>query len=184
LKAAANVVPDPPPLARRYGAREGRYLPESPCSLARIFQQGDDLADRSLQELLPRVGVCGMSGAVADPAPDALARVLEDVGVVDQPPRDLTVQRQAPLLREFVPIHGTILTLLAPDRARGFDHSVQLRAHVRLGDRWGRLGVEQLLSPIDGLLAATALQHDLAFVTRNVADVARSGVDVLNPFSR
>ena len=70
---------------------------------------------------------------------------------------------------------------------RRLEHAYQdhiLPVTLEICDRWGRLGVEQPLSPIDGLLAATALQHDLAFVTRNVPDVARSGVDVLHPFSR
>jgi predicted nucleic acid-binding protein len=35
---------------------------------------------------------------------------------------------------------------------------------------------------VDGLLAATALVHDLTFVTRNVGHVAHTGVKVLNPF--
>jgi predicted nucleic acid-binding protein len=34
----------------------------------------------------------------------------------------------------------------------------------------------------DGLLAATALVHELTLVTRNVDDVARSGVALFNPF--
>lgn len=35
----------------------------------------------------------------------------------------------------------------------------------------------------DGLIAATALVHDMAVVTRNVADFERTGVRVLNPWS-
>jgi hypothetical protein len=35
---------------------------------------------------------------------------------------------------------------------------------------------------IDGLLAATALQHDLMLVTRNTADLARTGVSTINPW--
>ena len=34
------------------------------------------------------------------------------------------------------------------------------------------------------LLAATALRHQLTLVTRNAGDVARTGVEVLNPFSQ
>lgn len=47
---------------------------------------------------------------------------------------------------------------------------------------WGRLMVPDPLPIIDGLMAATALEHDMTFVTRNVADVARTGVRLLNPF--
>jgi toxin FitB len=35
---------------------------------------------------------------------------------------------------------------------------------------------------IDGLVAATALEHDLAVVTRNVEDFAGLGVEVVNPW--
>ena len=35
----------------------------------------------------------------------------------------------------------------------------------------------------DGPIAATALEHKLTVVTRNVADFQRSGVNTLNPFA-
>jgi hypothetical protein len=35
---------------------------------------------------------------------------------------------------------------------------------------------------LDGLLAATALAHDLTLVTRNTKDVVRTGVKLLDPF--
>jgi len=48
---------------------------------------------------------------------------------------------------------------------------------------WGRLNVPPAPPPVvDGLMAATARVHGLTLVTRNVADVARTGVVVLNPF--
>jgi len=53
----------------------------------------------------------------------------------------------------------------------------------RVADQWGRLGLQQPVPLLDALLAATALVHDLTLVTRNVDDVARTGVKVLNPFS-
>ena len=40
------------------------------------------------------------------------------------------------------------------------------------------------LPTVDGLLAATALMHDLTIVTRNERDFSRSGASVLNPFSK
>jgi predicted nucleic acid-binding protein len=49
-------------------------------------------------------------------------------------------------------------------------------------EEWGRLNVPDPLPVIDGLLAATAHVHDLTLVTRNVADVARTGVTALNPW--
>jgi predicted nucleic acid-binding protein len=47
---------------------------------------------------------------------------------------------------------------------------------------WGPLNAPDKVPVIDGLLAATALVHDLTLVTRNVRDVARTGARVLNPF--
>ena len=47
---------------------------------------------------------------------------------------------------------------------------------------WGRIDAAFGLSPVDGLLAATARVHKLTLVTRNVKDVARSGVACLDPF--
>jgi toxin FitB len=51
-----------------------------------------------------------------------------------------------------------------------------------IAERWGELNVPDPLPVIDGLLAATALEHDLVLVTRNVRDVDRTGVRLLNPF--
>ncbi|MGA7980777.1 MAG: PIN domain-containing protein [Chromatiaceae bacterium] len=52
-----------------------------------------------------------------------------------------------------------------------------------IAERWGRNNVPDALPVVDGLLAATALEHGLTLVTRNVRDVERSGVSILNPFS-
>jgi toxin FitB len=58
-----------------------------------------------------------------------------------------------------------------------------LPVNEKVADRWSRLGLRQPLPLLDAFLAATALVHDLTLVTRNVADVARAGVKVFNPFS-
>ncbi len=55
---------------------------------------------------------------------------------------------------------------------------------VEIAETWGTLNAAAPLPTIDGLLAATALVHGLTLVTRNTADVARTGVRLLNPFSR
>ena len=52
-----------------------------------------------------------------------------------------------------------------------------------IAEEWGRLNVPDPLPAIDGLLAATAGVHGLTLVTRNTADVARTGVALLNPFA-
>jgi hypothetical protein len=44
-----------------------------------------------------------------------------------------------------------------------------------VADQWGRLSAIRPLSTVDGLLAATAMLHDLTLVTRNVTDVAHTG---------
>lgn len=55
-----------------------------------------------------------------------------------------------------------------------------------IADRWGRLaaaaGLRTPLPVIDGLLAATALHHNLILVTRNIRDVASTGVPLFNPW--
>ena len=49
-------------------------------------------------------------------------------------------------------------------------------------EEWGRMNVPDPVSIVDGLMAATAKVRNMTFVTRNSADVARTGVRLLNPF--
>lgn len=56
-----------------------------------------------------------------------------------------------------------------------------------VADRWGLLAADakrngRPLSTIDGLLAATALRHNLTIVSRNVSDFTNTQVPVLNPW--
>ena len=48
--------------------------------------------------------------------------------------------------------------------------------------RWGRLSHQVGNKGMDLAIAATALQHGLAVVTRNVSDFTPTGVTVINPF--
>lgn len=49
--------------------------------------------------------------------------------------------------------------------------------------QWAMLGIPDPLPVIDGLVAATAVTHELVVVTRNLSDIARSGVRCENPFT-
>jgi predicted nucleic acid-binding protein len=56
-----------------------------------------------------------------------------------------------------------------------------------IADRWGAISAAAAakgkpVPVIDGLIAATALHHDLMLVTRNASDVAATGVGILNPW--
>jgi toxin FitB len=65
------------------------------------------------------------------------------------------------------------LTVSYRDRIVGVDASI--------ADQWGRVNVPDPLPVIDGLLAASAIVRGWTLVTRNVQDVRRSGVRLLNP---
>ena len=60
---------------------------------------------------------------------------------------------------------------------------------VAVADRWGLLAAGakkdgKALSTIDGLIAATALHHNLTVVSRNASDFANVRVQVLNPWTQ
>ena len=62
-----------------------------------------------------------------------------------------------------------------------------LPVNESIAERWGVLaGQCQLkgrpLKVVDGLIAATALEHDLTVVTRNVKDFDGLGVEIFNPW--
>lgn len=51
-----------------------------------------------------------------------------------------------------------------------------------VAEAWGRLNAPAPLPVIDSLLAATALVHDLTFVTREAERLQRTGVPLLDPW--
>ena len=55
---------------------------------------------------------------------------------------------------------------------------------LRAARRWGALSATLGNDSADLMIAATALEHGLTVVTRNVSDFEPSGVAVLDPFSR
>lgn len=63
------------------------------------------------------------------------------------------------------------------------DHAERLLpVDDRVSEEWGRLSAVRSASVIDTLMAATARVHGLILATRNVKDVAWTGVACLNPF--
>lgn len=53
---------------------------------------------------------------------------------------------------------------------------------LEVAEEWGRINAPDYVPIVDGLMAATAKVMNMTFVTRNTADVERSGARLLNPF--
>lgn len=91
------------------------------------------------------------------------------------------IRRGAELLRRRDPVAAASLDSWLDALRIALGHRL-LPVSAEAADLWGRLGIPDPLPVADGLLAATALEHDLVLVTRNTRDVERSGVRLLNPF--
>jgi predicted nucleic acid-binding protein len=63
------------------------------------------------------------------------------------------------------------------------DHSDRiLPVTDQIAVEWGRIAAIRSRGDVDGLIAATAIVHDLIVVTRNVADFEDTGASVINPW--
>ena len=76
---------------------------------------------------------------------------------------------------------------LENDLLEPFDDANVLPVIKGISDRWAALSAraqQKRIQPsvIDGLVAATALEHDLTLVTRNVKDFEQLGVRLFNPW--
>ena len=68
-----------------------------------------------------------------------------------------------------------------------FEKNRLLPITIDIGDRWAVLSAQAQrrgtrLAIVDGLIAATALEHDLTLVTRNAKDFATVGIAIVNPW--
>lgn len=52
-----------------------------------------------------------------------------------------------------------------------------------ISQRWALISVPDPVPVVDGLLAATAIEHGLTLVTRNTSYAMRTGVEHVNPFT-
>lgn len=92
------------------------------------------------------------------------------------------LRRGVELLRRRDEKAGTRLSEWLDTVTRDFDDRI-IPITIEVSERWAVLNVPDPVPVIDGLLAATALERDLVLVTRNTADVERTGVAVVNPFT-
>ena len=106
-------------------------------------------------------------------------RLFLSVVTIGEIRRGLTVLPQGRRRSELETWFQTDLLMWFRNRILPVTHAI--------ADRWGVLdGQSQLrgmpLNTADGMIAATAMEHDLKVLTRNVKDFARLGVDIFNPW--
>ena len=109
---------------------------------------------------------------VAAQQPEELFLSAVTIGEIQ---RGITQQERhnAPFARELSVWLARLLTLYGA-RVLAFD--------VPAAQRWGRLSASLGHDSIDLMIAATALEHGLTVVTRNVRHFEPMGVQVFNPF--
>ena len=88
------------------------------------------------------------------------------------------IERQRPLDPQF----AARLTACVDVVLRTYEGRI-LPVDIAVARRWGRLAQQIGNKGLDLAIAATALEHGLTVVTRNVSDFERTGVSVLDPFS-
>lgn len=93
------------------------------------------------------------------------------------------IRRGIELKRRHDAMQATVLDRWYATMRAGLEDRV-LPVTEPIAEAWARLSVPDPLPLMDGLLAATARVHDLILVTRNIADIARTGVPTLDPFAQ
>ena len=91
------------------------------------------------------------------------------------------IRRGVESIRRRDPESGQALDVWLTKLCALYEHRI-LPVSRAVAEVWGVLNVPNPMPAVDGLLAATAMVNDLVLVTRNVKDVAPSGVSCINPF--
>ena len=92
------------------------------------------------------------------------------------------IRKGVELARRRDPQKAEALEAWLGDVVAGFGDRI-LPVDTAVAEEWGRMNAIRPAPVIDALLAATARANGLTLVTRNTADVAGLGADVLNPFA-
>lgn len=92
------------------------------------------------------------------------------------------IRKGVELARRRDPDKAAVLEAWLGEVVAGFGDRL-LPVDAGVADEWGRISAIRPVPVIDALLAATAKANGLTLVTRNEADVAGLGVQVLNPFA-
>ncbi|MCC6007227.1 MAG: type II toxin-antitoxin system VapC family toxin [Rhodobacteraceae bacterium] len=91
------------------------------------------------------------------------------------------IRKGVELARRRDPGKAAALEAWLGEVVSGFGDRV-LPIDTAVAEEWGRMSAARPAPVIDALLAATAKVNGLTLVTRNTADVAGLGAELLNPF--
>jgi hypothetical protein len=91
------------------------------------------------------------------------------------------IRKGVELARRRDPDKALVLEAWLGEVVSGFADRL-LPVDAAVAEEWGRMSAIRPVPVIDALLAATAKANGLTLATRNEADVAGLGVEVVNPF--